>query len=382
MPNNYNKSFDDILQSILTDYGNLDPAPDISQGSPVYIKACVLASAIWSLYKYNDWIDKQRMPGDEADTDSLDRWGTIFNIIRQTGETDSDYVQRIISTFSNPPAGGTAADYETWALAATDGGVPANVAEDFLTTAVDVDADNISLDGTVNALGWVDDDPIEFTTTGALPDPLVVGTTYYAIRQDTTSIQVATSAGGSAIDLTDQGTGVHQVLHSVQTDDPNSFYVDDSEIVTPNSVPVATEPGTVTVVLVPNDENILDSSNAYYPASHALEYLTNEYIQDRRPVTAGINTVAMEDTTSYDISIACSPITTPVLTVQNDILSYVNSLTPGAVMYKVQLEAIALRDGAVNASVTEPTFDANGRITPDTTVAIRANSVTVDLTSS
>ena len=63
MPNNYYKSFDDIRQALLADYQNLDPSPDISQGSPVNIKGTVLASAIWSLYKYNDWLDRQRMPG-------------------------------------------------------------------------------------------------------------------------------------------------------------------------------------------------------------------------------------------------------------------------------------------------------------------------------
>ena len=57
---------------------------------------------------------------------------------------------------------------------------------------------------------------IKFTTTVAdLPDPLVVGTLYYAIRVDATHIQVATTLAnanaGTQIVLTDAGTGTHTV---------------------------------------------------------------------------------------------------------------------------------------------------------------------------
>ena len=57
---------------------------------------------------------------------------------------------------------------------------------------------------------------IKFTTTVAdLPDPLVVGTLYYAIRVDATHIQVATTLAnanaGTQIVLTDAGTGTHTI---------------------------------------------------------------------------------------------------------------------------------------------------------------------------
>ena len=379
MPNNYYKSFDDIRQAILADYQNLDPSPDISQGSPVNIKGTVLASAIWSLYKYNDWLDRQRMPGDTADGDQLDRWGTVFGIPRLSGETDSDYAARMTSLFRLPPAGGTAADYGSWALAATAGGIPANTAEDFLPAAVSVSDNNIMLDGTVNALGWADGDPVNFTSTGALPSPLSAGTAYYAVRQDSTSIGVASSAGGPRVTISDQGTGIHNVSHAAQSGDPNSFWVSEASVITPNSVRVPTAPGTVAVVLVPDDESILDISNVYHPATWALTEATDAYIAARAPVTAGINSVSMEDTTSYDIFMTVSPVTASVAPIRTDILSYVNSLTPGAVLYKVQLEAIALRDGAVNASVTSPVFDLNGQIIPDSTTAIRSSTVNIAL---
>ena len=56
---------------------------------------------------------------------------------------------------------------------------------------------------------------IKFTTTDTLPTPLVVGTTYYAIKVDATHIKVATSLvnanAGIAINLTIVGVGTHTV---------------------------------------------------------------------------------------------------------------------------------------------------------------------------
>jgi len=65
---------------------------------------------------------------------------------------------------------------------------------------------------------------IRFKTTVAdLPDPLVEDTIYYAIRVDSTTIQVATTKAnahaGTQIDITDQGTGTHTVQQLVKWPD-------------------------------------------------------------------------------------------------------------------------------------------------------------------
>ena len=62
---------------------------------------------------------------------------------------------------------------------------------------------------------------IRFKTSAAdLPAPLVVDTIYYAIRNSATEIKVATTKAnahaGTAIDLTDQGTGTHTVQQLVK----------------------------------------------------------------------------------------------------------------------------------------------------------------------
>ncbi len=69
---------------------------------------------------------------------------------------------------------------------------------------------------------------IKFTTTAAdLPDPLVVGTLYYAIRVDATHIQVATTLAnaeaGTQIVLTDAGTGTHTVTVYLEDDAMANF---------------------------------------------------------------------------------------------------------------------------------------------------------------
>jgi len=61
---------------------------------------------------------------------------------------------------------------------------------------------------------------IRFKTTDTLPDPLGVDTIYYAIRVSGTEIKVATNQAnaqaGTAINLTDQGTGTHTVQQLVK----------------------------------------------------------------------------------------------------------------------------------------------------------------------
>ena len=60
---------------------------------------------------------------------------------------------------------------------------------------------------------------IHFSSTGTLPDPLVEGTSYYAIRMASNLIKVAASKddafAGTAIDLTTQGSGIHTVTISL-----------------------------------------------------------------------------------------------------------------------------------------------------------------------
>lgn len=60
---------------------------------------------------------------------------------------------------------------------------------------------------------------IHFSTTGVLPTPLSAGSSYYAIRVNSSTIQVATSKDnardGIQIDIENQGTGIHALTLSI-----------------------------------------------------------------------------------------------------------------------------------------------------------------------
>jgi hypothetical protein len=63
---------------------------------------------------------------------------------------------------------------------------------------------------TLDVHGFAQDDPVSFRAEagGSLPSPLEAGTTYYAIPLTDSTFSVATSEGGSAVDLTTAGSRV------------------------------------------------------------------------------------------------------------------------------------------------------------------------------
>ena len=343
------KSFDDIFQDLLTQYKNLDSSPDVSVGSPVYIFCSDIAAQLWGLYRYQDYIAKQPFP-DTASTDSLNHWGAIYGILRLAGETDSQYAQRIMAYEQSPPAGGTKEDYYTWATSAVTSSNPisANVPETFNNTAVDVGNNWINI-----TQDWVNNDPIQLVTSGTLPTPLVANTTYYVIRLTATTIQLSTSSGGSPIVLTNAGSGNSTMTSQITP----SYYIQTATILTPMSIPTPSEAGTVDVILVPNDENILYSGNAYATAATQLTTAVYNYIEARRPVTANGNIITMETILPQQISMQVGPLSAPVAQITADIDAYVSSLKPGDALYIAQLEAIAVNDGAVHATVLLPSAD-------------------------
>lgn len=73
--------------------------------------------------------------------------------------------------------------------------------------AVNTTTNVITLDGH----GFVDDDAV-VVRADTMPSPLVDGTTYYAIVLGQSTFKLASSAGGSAIDLTTQGLNVFVVI--------------------------------------------------------------------------------------------------------------------------------------------------------------------------
>lgn len=116
MASPYPKTLDEILADILTDYSNLDSAPDTSAGGSPFIMGSVLASAAWSIHKYIDYCMRQHFIH-SCDTENLNKHGADYNFPRlSVDEIDQDYATRLLTFIREMPSGGNAEDFERWAL--------------------------------------------------------------------------------------------------------------------------------------------------------------------------------------------------------------------------------------------------------------------------
>lgn len=68
---------------------------------------------------------------------------------------------------------------------------------------------NVNNTLTVTSHGCSNGDFVRFRTTGTLPAPLDTSTNYYVINKATNTFEVSLTSGGSAIDITDTGSGTH-----------------------------------------------------------------------------------------------------------------------------------------------------------------------------
>jgi microcystin-dependent protein len=68
---------------------------------------------------------------------------------------------------------------------------------------------------------WNNCMPIQLMTTGTLPAPLAISTTYYVVRSSATLIKLATTLAnaqnGVTLDITTQGTGIHTLTYTART---------------------------------------------------------------------------------------------------------------------------------------------------------------------
>jgi len=269
----YDKNFDDILEEILIDYQNLDNAPDTGEGSTPFIMGSVLASMIYGLYRYQDYINRQHFP-DSADTEHLNRWGVIYDISRLTDESDSAYLERILDFIRTPPAGGNNDDFRNWAL----------------------------------------DQEYSYFIDG--------DSTYYNAY----------------------ATCVNQ---------------DDG-------------PGTVGVYLIPNDETIIDSTNA-----EGLRAATEDYITGIQPlgiVSTGVH-ISHPQAQAIDATVySASSLDTDSMS--SAIVDEINAMSPGQSLYRSTITCILTSYGADYAIVNNPSSDIN---TIDSTYFYRTDSSIIDI---
>lgn len=129
--------------------------------------------------------------------------------------------------------------------------------------------------------GWQSGLQVFVSSDGALPAPLVAGTAYYWIRSDETLGQLAATyadaLAGTALDLTDAGTGTHTITQSTSVTLsasadtvtlPNlSTYIETGDCVT-----ISDAPQTVTLVGLTYDVTTTENTGRPYTIGGAQQY--------------------------------------------------------------------------------------------------------------
>lgn len=322
----FKKDFDELLEAILTDYRNQFPQTDTSQGSLIFIKSACLASALWGLYKYQDYIADQIFP-DTADTAQLEHHAWVRGLTRKAGETDAELLARLLEYIRRPPAGGNKYDYEKWALEVE--GVRAAYCYPLAQGL-----------GTVDVLIMANDE----TTGSEVPSS-------HSLQGTITDIQASKLIDGIA-DFTA----------------PN-----DGGPVRPGDVAVNSVTGDQAVVTEVEDAHTLALSADIFPSvgqGYSLKSLAvqvKEFIDrpDIRPVTASVVRIVVPTLITQDVAMTVAGQVNKTAIAQ-DIMAYMHYLEPGQPLYTSRLAALAIQAGAENAVVSTP----DGDVVPGTSYEI------------
>lgn len=326
----FQKEFDELLNGILTDYRNQNPDVDTSQGSLIFLKAACLSSALWGLYKYQDWVARQIFP-DTAETAALEHHAWVRGLSRTVGETDSEFLDRLLTYIRRPPAGGNKYDYIKWAKELD------YVAEAWCFPL----AQGL---GTVDVVIMADED----TTSSELPSSHVI---------------TGTATSVTANKLVDSAANFEDTLPARIGD---VAYNDD----------LATE----AVVTAIDDANTLTLDTDIFTAigqAYTLKSLTaqvKEYIDDVRPVTASVVRVLPPTITTQAVTITVTGTGVDKSAIATEITALMNALIPGETLYLSRIITAAIQSGATNVVVTLPIAD----VTPGTYEMLRPGTITVN----
>lgn len=328
----FQKDFDELFNTILTDYKNQFPEADTSQGSLIYIKSACMASALWGLYKYQEYISKQIFP-DTADSENLDHHAWVRGLTRNPEESDSDLLARLLDYIRRPPAGGNQYDYVKWAQEI------ANVKAAYCYPL----AQGL---GTVDLIIISDKD----ATGSELPS------SYTTLSGASTEVQSAKLIDSTATFSTSGVMPGDTIINNTLATETTVTAVDNETTLTLNS-------------------DIFTAQGQNYTVT-SLIVQVKEYIDNVRPVAASIVRVLPPTILEQQVTMAVKGSNIDVTQIEDDIIAYLNNLEPGQALYTAQLEALAIARGAENASVTVPT----GTVTPQTTEMIRPDPYSITVT--
>lgn len=383
---NFQKDFDALFASILMDWQNQFPDADLSRGSMIYMKSACLASALWGLYKYQDWIARQIFP-DTADTKYLEHHGWVFGISRLSGEADADYLARILDRIRRPPAGGNRYDYVKWAKEITGvaeawcvplgqglGTVDVIILADPDITGSELPSSSARI-GTVTSasFGKLIDSGASFTTdhavaVGDIVENPVRGTRTTVVTVDsatqlTLTADIFSFAGEPYIIHAHTGTNTtaaaNKLIDSVAEFNDATYTVKPGDIV--ENITNNTETTVVSVdsatQLTLADDIFLSTGKSY--VIRGLIARVKSYIDPLRPVTASKVTILPPSPVTQDVSMTVTGTGVDLSDIADHIESNLNTMIPGQTLYRAKLIQIAMDAGAENATVTTPADDVD-----------------------
>jgi uncharacterized phage protein gp47/JayE len=307
-------SFDTLLDEVLTDWRNQFPGADTSQGSLIFIRSACLASALWGLYHHQEWVSRQYFP-DTADTDALEHHAWVRGLSRESGETDTHLLDRLLDIIRKPPAGGNQYDYARWA----------------------VEVDNVEK-------GY------SFPLAQGLASVDVV---IIADRDATGSVVASSHAMSGTNTEVAEGTLIDGAADFLAAEDP----------VRPGDVVRNTTADTqATVTTVDSATQLTLSSDVFLSSGqeYAIDALTvqvYDYIEEERPVGFNLLRVLPATAIEQDVTMTVTGSSADIDMIEADVAAYIEGLALGETLYLSQLIAIAIGNGASNVVITAPAAD-------------------------
>ena len=397
---NFSKDFDTLFAAVLTDWRNQFPEADLSKGSLIYMKSACLASVLWGLYKYQDWICKQIF-ADTADTAYLELHGWTRGISRNVGETDADYLARILEYIRRPPAGGNQYDYIKWAkevdgvaqafcvpLGQGLGTVDVIILADVDTTLSEIPSSSarIGVNTSVSA-GKLVDSAAHFSTAHAVAAGDIVENPIRGTKTTVTTVDSATQLTLVANIFPFAGepyiihahTGVNTTATANKLIDSAGAFNNATYTVNPGDiVENITDNTSSTVVTVDSATQLTLATDIFLATgkSYVIRGLVAQvkaYIDPLRPVTASKVTIFPPTPVSQAVTMTVTGTGIDLTAIAANITAYINTMIPGQTLYKAKLVQIAMDGGAANATVSTPASD----VTATTYQMIRAGAVNV-----
>jgi uncharacterized phage protein gp47/JayE len=398
----FQKSFDELLNEILTDYRNQFPSADISAGSLIFIKSACLASALWGEYKYLGWIAKQIFP-DTADTQQLEHHAWVRGITRTYGENDASLLSRLLDDIRRPPAGGNKFDYVKWAREVNNvarawcypipggalGHVDVVVLANSQTTGSEIPSSSARIGVVTSAAsGKLVDSGATFTSGHAVVAGDIVENPLRQTRTTVASVDSATQislnadifpfAGEPYIIHCQTGTNtsaeVCKLIDSAGAFDDATYPVgvgDIVENVSDNKETTVVSVDSATQLTLAADI-FSDTGKIYVVRSLVAE--VKKHIDLLRPVTASRVNIIAPAALAQNVTMAVSGDNLDKSAIGAEISAYMAEMIPGQTLYIARLIQLAMDAGADNVLVSVPATD----VEPTAYQMIRPGIITVN----